>query len=85
MNALYQITTKTGRIYQRRAWTGGDVPTIYFGIDPLEKELIDAFYDEQVAECGGLDLWECAGTSAAERAAIFRNRALLDAWRTMNS
>ena len=78
------IQTKRGHVYQRRAWTGGDRPTIDFGNDPIEKDLIDAFYDEQVAECGGLGLWECAGTTADERKEIFRNRALMDAWRTLH-
>jgi hypothetical protein len=43
------------------------------------------FFREQVRECGGLDLWACAGTSALERARIFWNAASLDAWRTFSS
>jgi hypothetical protein len=78
------ITTKTGRCYKRRAWTGGDKPDIDFGCEPEVAELIDAFLQEQIAKCGGLDLWECAGTSAAERKAIFQQRALPAAWRTLH-
>jgi hypothetical protein len=36
-------------------------------------------------ECGGLDFWKCAGTSSMERARIFWNRALLDAWATFRA
>ena len=57
------ITTKRGYTYERRAWTGGSVPTIDFENDLINKDLIEAFFNEQVSECGGLDLWECAGTS----------------------
>lgn len=83
MTNLYTITTASGRTYERRAWTGGDKPDIDFAATE-GLELVQAYYQEQVDECGGLDLWECAGTSAAERAEIFRNRAVLDAWRTMH-
>ena len=79
-----KITTKRGYTYERRAWCGGDVPTIDFANDLIAKDLIEAFYDEQVAECGGLNLWECAGTSVDERKEMFHNRAIMDAWRTMN-
>lgn len=78
------ITTKRGLTYERRAWTGGDKPDADFAGDPFAADLIEAFYDEQVAECGGLDLWACAGTTAAERTEIFKNRALFDAWRTLH-
>jgi hypothetical protein len=78
------ISTLSGRTYTRVAWTGGDKPDIDFGREPAQAELIKAFYDDSIADCGGLDLWECAGTSAEERAAIFQHRALLDAWRTMH-
>lgn len=77
------ITTKLGHTYQRAAWTGGDVPDADFECYSLSRDLIQAFYDEQVAESGGLDLWVCTGTSVEERKAIFKKRALLDAWRTM--
>lgn len=46
------------------------------------RELRKAFFREQLSECGGLDLWACAGTTALERARIFWNRAHLDAWAT---
>lgn len=82
MNNFYTVETRYGS-YARRAWTGGDTPP------PSERRrnhryalLVRAFFREQLKECGGLDLWKCAGTSAMERARIFWNRAKLDAWRT---
>ena len=78
------ITTPLGHVYERRAWTGGNKPDIDFGREPLQKDLVDAFYNEQVEDSGGLDFWVCAGTSVEERTAIFLNRAMLDAWRTLN-
>jgi hypothetical protein len=78
-----KITTKQGLTYERRAWTGGDKPDVNFGKDPTEKDLIAAYYNDQVVDCGGLDLWECAGTTAMERVEIFMNRAIFDAWRTL--
>jgi len=84
MTSPYTITTKLGHTYQRRAWTGGDKPDIDFENDPIHKDLIEAFYDETVAECGGLDLWECAGTSIEERKKQFHSWAVFDAWRTLN-
>ena len=78
------ITTKRGYAYKRKAWTGGSVPTIDFENDPVNKDLIEAFFNEQVSECGGLDLWECAGTSSDERKLMFWRNAVLDAWRTLN-
>ena len=41
-------------------------------------------FREYVRECGGLDLWECAGTTRWDRARLFWNRATLDAWRTVD-
>jgi hypothetical protein len=82
MSYADQITVN-GKTYQRYAWTGGDTPR-----DDEEKHnpdyaaLVEWYYNEQVEDCGGLDLWECAGTSVEDRKAIFRNRARLDAWRT---
>lgn len=78
------ITTPLGHTYARRAWTGGDKPDIDFGRTPLEKDLIDAYYNEMIAESGGLDLWECAGTTTDERKDMFRNCAIMDAWRTIH-
>ena len=80
----YEITTSRGRVYQRRTWTGGDTPPSNWEKTSPASDLVKAFLDEQIAQCLGLDYWECAGTSAAERLEIFRNRAVLDAWRTMN-
>ncbi len=71
-----------GKTYQRHGWTGGDVPPKGFR-EPEFMGLVRAYFRDQVAECGGLDLWACAGTSALERARIFWNRARLDAWRTL--
>jgi hypothetical protein len=84
MNSLYQITTSTGKTYQRTAWTGGDTPDKLFPVTPDEQALVMAFLNESISLCGGLNLWECAGTSAQDRFAIFQNRATLDAWRTLH-
>lgn len=70
--------------YHRRAWTGGDWPTKEQRSGRAFKDVRTALFREQVAECGGLDLWACAGTSALERARIFWNRATADAHRTVN-
>ena len=72
----------SGRIYWRVAWTGGDGPTPEVRRNADYRYLRPMFFREQVRECGGLDLWACAGTSALERARIFWNAASLDAWRT---
>ena len=80
---MFNITTKSGKVYERHAWTGGDTPDDQAASNPEYQELVAAFLDEQIAECGGLDMWE-PSTSAAERLAIFQNRANLDAWRTLN-
>lgn len=84
MENFSNITTKRGYTYKRIAWTGGDVAPIGWDVVPLHKDLIEAFYNESVQKSGGLDFWACAGTSAEERKALFMNRAILDAWRTMN-
>ena len=78
MKTIDQI--KTPRI----AWTGGSTPNR----ETRRKNnhfrfLRKMFFCEQVADCGGLDLWAVAGTSALERARIFWNRATLDAWATV--
>ena len=67
----------------RRAWTGGDTPPP--GLrrrSAIFRGLVSYFFQEQLVECGGLDFWKCAGTSSMERARIFWNHALLDAWAT---
>ena len=68
---------------ERRAWTGGSVPTKEQKASPLFRALRREFFRGTVAICGGLDLWACAGTSALERARIFWNQANLDAWATV--
>src|SRR5438093_7163350 len=75
----------SGRVYSRVAWTGGDTPTSEVRRNADYRYLRRMFFREQVRECGGLDLWACAGTSALERARIFWNAATLDAWRTFSS
>ena len=65
----------------RHAWTGGDTPPRRFN-HPKYRELRHAYFRDQIADCGGLDLWVCAGTSVLERARIFWVRARGDAWRT---
>lgn len=84
MNSLYTIETKSGRKYERRAWTGGDKPDIDFEYDPIANDLIQAFIDEQISECP-LDFWVCIGISEQERLAQYKRRAVLDAWRTLQS
>lgn len=77
-----ETTIKVGRrVYNRHAWTGGNTPPDGFS-HPDYRALRKRFFREQIDECGGLNLWECAGTSALDRARIFWNRARLDAWRT---
>ena len=68
--------------YNRRAWTGGN-GKYYRNMHPDFEWLRRWFFREQIKDCGGLDLWECAGTSALERARIFWNRASLDAMATL--
>jgi hypothetical protein len=71
---------KTPRI----AWTGGSTPTRETRRQDNHFRLLrKMFFLEQLADCGGLDLWVCAGTSVLERARIFWNRATLDAWATV--
>lgn len=92
MNTLHEIEAN-GKVYQRRAWTGGDVPNRNVEHEPEYCALVEAFYQDQIhdtsfdgklSESKVLSFWECAGTSSAERKAIFINRAKLDAWRTLN-
>jgi len=78
---MIDIYTSKG-IFHRTAWTGGDAPTKTFLKSSIGKELVAIFLNEQIADCGGLDLWNCAGISPEERLAIFQNRANLDAWAT---
>lgn len=78
---MYNITTKYGT-YARYAWTGGDTPR-NATLTPQFIALRSVFFREYVSECGGLDLWKCAGTSCMQRARIFWNWANLDAWSTL--
>src|SRR5437899_12445152 len=75
----------SGRVYSRVAWTGGDTPTPEIRRNADYRYLRRMLFREQVRECGGLDLWACAGTSALDRARIFWHHATLDAWRTFSS
>jgi hypothetical protein len=70
-------------MYTRTVWTGGTTPTRGDKRRGDLRRYRGEFFREYVRECGGLDLWECAGTSALERARIFWNRATLDAWATV--
>lgn len=65
------------------AWTGGSWPTEEDKQNPEFRKIRSYLFREQVKECGGLDLWACAGTSALERARIFWNRANADAHATI--
>jgi hypothetical protein len=69
--------------FTRRAWTGGK-SNYKECTHPDFQWLRRYFFREQLRECGGLDLWACAGTSSLERARIFWNRASLDALATLN-
>jgi hypothetical protein len=83
MNYMIGIDGSKFPVYPRRAWTGGNGN--YHGCAHQDfKWLRRLFFREQVRECGRLDLWACAGTSALERARIFWNRASLDAFATLD-
>lgn len=83
MTSILHIETKKGQVFNRNAWTGGDTaPKSERKMNQVFRELVTAFFQEYLRECGGLDLWKCAGTSAMERARMFWNWAKLDAWRT---
>ena len=73
----------TADTISRHCWTGGDTPTKEDKAGRLFRALRRRFFREYVGECGGLDLWKCAGTGSIERARILWNRADLDAWRTL--
>lgn len=85
MKTIRLIETFVG-LFQRTAWTGGDVPpSNWERTNQIGAQLFTFFLEEQIAECGGLDFWLCAGTTAEERLDIFKNRARLDAWRTFEN
>lgn len=67
--------------FWKHAWTGGDVPPAKYAGEVF-KQVRSILFRELLTICGGLDLWECAGTSRWERARIFWRQANLDAWRT---
>lgn len=69
--------------FERRAWTGGDGPPQDFEFLTSTTHCLYRFFlEEFIAECGGLGLWECAGTSANERLEMFKRWARCDAWAT---
>ena len=78
---MWDIPLKDGRILERVEWTGGDAPPKNFK-HSIFREVRSYLFKEQLRECGGLELWKCAGTSSLQRARIFWNRATLAAWRT---
>lgn len=79
----HKLRLLDGKEYQIRAWTGGK-GNYTECTHPDFGWLRRWFFREQVKACGGLDFWECAGTSALQRARIFWNRASLDAFATLN-
>lgn len=74
------ITTANGDKFERRAWTGGNVPPLNWDKDLRNQRLITAFYDESVK-----DFEKYSGQVSEETKSIFKTRAILDAWRTLNS
>lgn len=81
-----QTTVKTSHgQFTRTAWTGGSVPPQGFAQTELGQELVEYFYHDQLDDCGGLanvKNWLFGGNTLEDKLAIFRNRALLDAWAT---
>ncbi len=69
--------------FTRKAWTGGSTPPPEIKADVTFRALRREYFRESLRECGGLDLWKCAGTSSMERARIFWSHAAYDAWATM--
>lgn len=68
------------------AWTGGSLPPQEFHKNSTDFREIRSFcFRDQVKDCGGLDLWACAGTSGLDRARIFWNRATGTAWATLRN
>lgn len=76
--------TRTGHAFTNpTVWTGGSRPPTARKQAFFLMYFRRMYFREQVKDCGGLDLWACAGTSALERARIFWNRANYDAWATV--
>jgi hypothetical protein len=71
-----------GQTFERVAWTGGDTPPRRHRGREYRAIRRD-YFREFLADCGGLNLWECAGTTALDRARIFWNQARLNAWATI--
>jgi len=70
--------------YGVKAWTGGSRPPVGLTrTDKRYKGLVSFLFQGQLVECGGLDLWNCAGTTSIERARLFWTRAKYDAWATV--
>ena len=66
------------------AWTGGSRPPA--GLTRTNKHykgLVSFLFQGQLVECGGLDLWNCAGGTSMGRARLFWGRAKYDAWATI--
>ena len=74
-----EIVMSDGTVYQRVAWTGGDIypknfTSLHF------RELIRFFFHEQVDDYS--DYWkECPNDAEV---ILFWNRAKADAWRTLD-
>lgn len=92
------IKLKSGKVFERKAWTGGGRPTEEIKKDQDFKELRSFFFKESLKESGGLDLWKFSnpvweyekfqkvgyyGTGSIERARIFWRRANYDAFSTI--
>jgi hypothetical protein len=69
--------------FDRIAWTGGDTPTKETRVSVFYRQLRRIYFREQLRDCGGLNLWACAGTSALERARMFWKHASYDAHATL--
>lgn len=98
MSTVFILEIKTGRVmaaeykggilnfpgyvvFWKHAWTGGDSPPKGFD-GKVFRQVRSLLFRELLMTCGGLDLWECAGTTRWERARLFWNQASLDSWRT---
>lgn len=83
------IITRHGDLFERIAWAGGTAPKAGISNNSIfgeaYRDLRKAFFREYVKECGGLDLWSCAGTSALQKARTLRKHASYDAWATLRN
>jgi hypothetical protein len=86
---LMQISIETDLgNFRRTAWTGGDIPDKLFEKTVVGRQLFEFFLREQIDDCGGVEgtlKWLFADQTLEEKMSIFRNRALLDAWRTFQN